>query len=213
MDWLVNHKGDFELVAKEKFGNDTKVLWNNPKMMIVAQDYNRYDKYAVNQINYDIYLYKYIYYENGELYLENINVQENKKYYVEKKHSIKEELKKYSHNQYDLDYHLNNVSDEIKEIFNELNEKILELNDQIEVRYPKTMISFRTTRNFVEIHIKKNFVQCYVLLYNEKVDTSLKLEKVPESYQWAVDTRFNISSLDEIDEAIKVITKSYENTL
>ena len=82
MDWLVNHKGDFEIAVRNKFGDKEKVVWNNPKMILVAQDYNKYDKYAVNQINYDIYLYKYVYYQSGELYLENINVQDNKKYSV-----------------------------------------------------------------------------------------------------------------------------------
>ena len=90
MDWLVNHRGDFEVAAKNKLGNELKIVWDNPKMIIVAQDYNKYDKYAVNQIGYDIYLYKYIYYKTGELYLENINVQENKKYYVQSHTNDKE---------------------------------------------------------------------------------------------------------------------------
>ena len=57
MDWLVNHKGDFEIAAKNKLGTDIKLKWDNPKMILIAQDYNKYDKYAVNQIEYDIYLY------------------------------------------------------------------------------------------------------------------------------------------------------------
>ena len=79
MDWLVNHRGDFELKCKQVLGDKTCVKWDNPKMIVVAREYDRYDKYAVNRIPYDVYLYKYMYYENDELYLENINVAENKK--------------------------------------------------------------------------------------------------------------------------------------
>lgn len=75
MNWLVNHKADFENAAKRKLGVNTKISWDSPKMILVAQDYNNYDKYAVDKINYDICLYKYIYYKSGELYLENINAQ------------------------------------------------------------------------------------------------------------------------------------------
>ena len=48
MDWLVNHRGDFEVIAKNKLGNNIKIKWDNPKMILVAQDFNKYDKYAVN---------------------------------------------------------------------------------------------------------------------------------------------------------------------
>ena len=213
MDWLVNHKGDFELAAKNKLGLNTQIKWDNPKMILVAQDYNKYDKYAVNQIGYDIYLYKYIYYKSGSLYLENINVQDNKKYHLrDNTNSHNESEEKYIRKEYEFDYHLSKGNDEVQSLLKELHEKIIGISDQIEIRYPGLYIAYRTTRNFAEVHILKNKITVYVLKANYE-DPENKLEKVPESYQWTVDQRIDITNKKELDYAYNIICKSYESTL
>jgi len=58
LDWLVDHKGDFEVAAKKKLGNDIEINWGNPRLILIAQNYNKYDKYAVNRIGENISLYK-----------------------------------------------------------------------------------------------------------------------------------------------------------
>ncbi len=213
MDWLVNHRGDFEVVAKNKLGNNIKIKWDNPKMILVAQDFNKYDKYAVNQINYDIYLYKYIAYKTGELYLENINAQENKKYYIPTNNNQNIDNKnKYIRKEYDYNYHLTKGNSDIQSLLNELNEKILNLSDQIEVRYLQIYIAYRTTRNFAEVHINKNCIIVYVVEANYK-DPENKLEKVPESYQWVASKRIHIYNKNDLEYAMNIIQKSYEETL
>ncbi len=54
LDWLVTHKGDFEMHVQKVLGTDVKVSWNSPKLIIVESDYSRYDKHAVNVINREI---------------------------------------------------------------------------------------------------------------------------------------------------------------
>lgn len=215
MDWLVNHRGDFEIEAKKKLGNEVKILWNNPKMLIVAKDYNRYDKYAVNRINdYDIYLYKYTYYNNGELHLENINVQENRKYYVTPEEKMKyDNIDKYVRKEYDLEHHLANCSDKTRLLFNELNDRILEISTQIEMRVNKIYVGYRTTKNFVEVFFKKNALQIYVAKVDEYDDPENRLDKVPESYQWSADSRMEVASLEDLEYAMNIIMQSYESTL
>ncbi len=213
MDWLVNHRGDFEVAAKSKLGNDLKIIWDNPKMILVAQDYNKYDKYAVNQINYDIYLYKYIFYKTGELYLENINVQENKKYYVQNQNNDKNlMINKYQRNNYDFEYHLNKGNDEVQNLLSELNEFIVNISDQIEVRYPQNYIGYRTTRNFAEVQVNRNSIKVYLMDINY-TDPENKLENVPESYQWVLTKRINITTKNDLDYAKNIIKQSYEATL
>lgn len=212
MDWLVNHKGDFEIAAKNKLGTDIKLKWDNPKMILIAQDYNKYDKYAVNQIEYDIYLYKYIYYKTGELYLENINVQENKKYHINPTKTSDFDTTKYVRREYDFEYHVAKGNDDVQSLIKELHEKILSISDQIEVRYPGLYIAYRTTKNFAEVHVLKNKITIYVLKtdYN---DPKNKLEKVPESYQWTVDQKMDIINREDLEYAYSILIKSYESTL
>ncbi len=212
MDWLVNHKGDFEIKARNRLGNDIHIKWDNPKAIIVARDYNKYDKYAINQIGYDIYLYKYIYYKSEELYLENINFNSNKKIISNNDKKIKINDEKYVRKEYDFEYHLNKGNDNIKSLLKELNEQILGISDVIEVRYPALYIAYRTTRNFAEIHVYKNKLVLYILKANYN-DLEHKLEKVPDTYKWSVDQRMDICNEHDLNYALDIIIKSYETTL
>ena len=63
LDWLVDHKGDFEILVQKKLGQNVKVNWDAPRLILVAQSYNEYDKYAVNRISENIELKKYILYD------------------------------------------------------------------------------------------------------------------------------------------------------
>lgn len=213
MDWLVNHRGDFEVAAKNKLGNDLKIVWDNPKMIIFAQDYNKYDKYAVNRIEYDIYLYKYVYYKTGELYLENINVQENRKYYVQSQANDKDSVSnKYQRKDYDFEYHLNKGNDNTQALLTDLNEFIVNISDQIEVRYPQNYIGYRTTRNFAEVQVQKNGLRIFLMDINYN-DPEHKLEKVPDSYQWVLTKQIYINDKNDLDYAMNIIKESYESTL
>jgi len=212
MDWLVNHHGDFELAARNKLGNDIKINWDNPKMILVAQDYNKYDKYAVNQIQYDVYLYKYIYYGSKEIYLENINVKENKKYSIGNQQKTTENPNKYERKLYEIEHHIDKANDNVKSLYNELDESISAISDQIERRIVKMYIGYRTTRNFAEIHIYKNFMQ--VLLIDMKYDDPKNLvEKVPDTFHWSLNQRINIYNEEDLNYAMNIIKQSYDATL
>jgi predicted transport protein len=160
-------------------------------------------------------LYKYIYYKSGELYLENINVQENKKYHIltnNNKISNNDYSEKYVRREYNYDYHLTRGNEEIQTLLNCLNEKIISISDQIEVRYPQYYIAYRTTKNFAEVHVFKTKLTVYVTKAKYK-DPKNKLEKVPESYQWAVDQKIDILNNDDLEYAFDIIRTSYEATL
>ena len=83
LDWLVDHKGDFELLVQKILGPTVRVNWDSPRLILVAQSYNKYDKYAVNRISENIDLKKYILYDNNVIFVENV-VLPNKKVSIKK---------------------------------------------------------------------------------------------------------------------------------
>lgn len=214
MDWLVDHKGDFELAVKNKLGNDVKIEWSSPKLFLIAQEYSKYDKHAVNRINYDISLFKYLAYEDGSFYIENIIYNDNTNLNEVIEKNIKTEKNRYEWKEYDLDYHINNKNSKIIDLYKEIDERIMAINDQIEKKYRQTYIGYKTTRNFAEVYIQSNSIQIYVLVeVGCKSDYKNRLTAVPKSYQWVVNSRFNINSIDELDYAMEIIKESYEMTL
>src|ERR1700733_5537244 len=57
LDWLMDHKAEFELLVMKSFPTDKpEVDWVNPRLLCIAGDFNKYDEYAVEQINRSIEL-------------------------------------------------------------------------------------------------------------------------------------------------------------
>ena len=61
LDWLMDHRRDFEWLVMERFGKDhaAKVEWSSPRLICIAGDFTRYDEHAVKQISRNIELVRY----------------------------------------------------------------------------------------------------------------------------------------------------------
>jgi predicted transport protein len=61
LDWLMDHRRDFEWLAMERYGKDeaAKVEWSAPRLICIAGDFTRYDEHAVKQIDRNIELVRY----------------------------------------------------------------------------------------------------------------------------------------------------------
>lgn len=61
LDWLMDHRKDFQWLVLEKLGKDEaeKVDWSAPRLICIAGDFNRYDEHAVKQIQRNIELVRY----------------------------------------------------------------------------------------------------------------------------------------------------------
>lgn len=60
LDWLLDHKAEFELLVMRSFGQEKpEVDWVNPRLLCIAGDFNQYDQYAVEQMNRSIELIRY----------------------------------------------------------------------------------------------------------------------------------------------------------
>ncbi len=61
LDWLMDHRKDFQWLAMEKLGKEDAdgVDWSAPRLICIAGDFNRYDDHAVKQIQRNIELIRY----------------------------------------------------------------------------------------------------------------------------------------------------------
>lgn len=81
LDWLLDHKADFQLLVMSKLGNDmaTTIEWFGARLICIASDFNRYDEYAIKQIDRNIELMRYKYFSDDLLLLELVNTQVSSK--------------------------------------------------------------------------------------------------------------------------------------
>ena len=61
LDWLMDHRGDFELLVLKRFGEKIAetIEWNTPRLLCIAGDFTKYDEHAVQQISRNIELIRY----------------------------------------------------------------------------------------------------------------------------------------------------------
>src|SRR5450759_1817728 len=75
LDWLLDHRAEFQLLAMTKVGADikTKINWQGTRLICIAADFTRYDEHAVTQIGRNIELLRYKAYGPELLLLELVN--------------------------------------------------------------------------------------------------------------------------------------------
>ncbi len=211
LDWLVDHKGDFEVAARKKLGNDIEINWGSPRLILIAQNYNKYDKYAVNRIGENISLYKYYFYEEDMFYLENVFTSEQIS--SPNQVSFRETANENQVKQYTLEDHYAKGSEKTVEIFKELREQILKIDDSINEKVTKVYVAYTTTRNFAEVQISKSSLTVYLLPVEILNDPQNKVEKVPDSYNFSLNRRIKVENIDEVEYVLGIIKQCYEETL
>ena len=206
LDWLIDHKGDFEMLAAQKTGKRKEINWDEPRLILVAQSFNEYDKFAVNQISKNIELWKYNLYEGDVMHVERINLTKKEK---DKK---QKETSKITFQEYTLSDHLKEKSKEIQSLFKHLQEKIVAIDDQIQERYKKFYIAYTLERNFCEIVIQANGLKIYLDIKKNKLDDPKRMAKdCSDKGHWATgDCEIKIVDEGEIDYVVSLIKQSYE---
>lgn len=210
--WLMAQKIEFfEMLVIKKLGkglaDKLKIDWKNPRVICIAENYNKFDIDTVEVIPMRLELWRYRYYEGGILSLEPINTPEA---------SIgKEEKYKESVIPGDLpcvDDLLKKASSEVQRIFIELQGRILQMDENIVERATMIYIGYRVSKMFAEIHVGKKQIKLFLRPIDYD-DPLKKIEKIPEGYNWTLDRRVYIKSIEEIDYAMKLIEQSYNDII
>lgn len=206
LDWLVDHKGDFQILVDKKLGAKIKIDWNQPRLLLLASSFNKYDTYAINRMAENIELWTYSLYENNLLTVELEASSAPKK-----EGQKKTKITKIDYKEYNLDYHLNKTSEKLRQVFNDLREQILELNDVEEKAVQKSGVTYRTTKSFTRFEFNKNSID--LLLRQPKYHDPKKLVKDISSFEWGYKGLVKITGSEDLDYLSDLIKQSYEETL
>ena len=151
-------------------------------------------------------MFRYRLYENDILSLEPLGESEQKA-----KSSSGQQLEKPIIDA-TVDNLLNKGNAQIKELFEELRSRILELDENIKERATSLYIAYRVTKNFAEVHIGKNQLKLFLRPIDYK-DPDGRVDKIPEGYQWTLDRRVYLKSKDDLDYVLSLIEQSYKDVL
>lgn len=113
--------------------------------------------------------------------------------------------------EYDLNYHLNKTSENLRQVFSDIREQILELNDVEEKVAQKSGITYRTTKSFTRFEFNKNSID--LLLRQPKYEDPLGLIKDITSFGWGYKGLVKVTGIEDTDYLFGLIKQSYEETL
>lgn len=203
-DWLMKNKKHFELLVDNKLGKQTKVNWDQPRVILIAQGFSRYILSAVQQVKY-VELKTYTYYDSDILYVENVYSPTGVR--ISKKGEVSEDRGKY-----DLEHHLGITSTEMKKVANTLREKILELPGVEERLGQKSGITYRTTKSFARFEFRPTWIQLLLRDPSYKSDLKKLVEDIT-SNEWGYRGRIRVKLGSDVEYIFDLIKQSYESTL
>lgn len=207
LDWLVDHKGDFQVLAQDKLGNDVEIDYSSPRLVLIAESFSKYDQYAINRMAENIELWAYSKYDNNIFELRLVASSQAGK------SSSKKQITKVDYDKYKTEIHLEGKSNKIKELFKELQSSILDLETDQEIKENprKKYIAYATSRNFVELQIQASQIKIFIDLEKEELDDPKDITRDVKDigHYGTGDSEVVLKDLDDLDYIIGLIKQSY----
>lgn len=166
LDWLLDHKADFELLVMRELGKEYSDLldWSMPRLICVAGDFTKYDEYAVKQINRNIDLIRYKKFGAELLMFELINSNtvtsssSDKNMRGDKSSTDKHSTDKTFAEQLQL------TSPHLKDIYLSIRDYILALGDDITENQLKLYTAFKKIKNIVCVEVYQKQILLHLRL-------------------------------------------------
>jgi len=168
LDWLMDHRGDFELASRARLG-DGEVSWDAPRLILLAGSFSRYDQYAVNRIDERIELWTYTLYEGGLLAVDLLSAEEVPSK-VAKVGSVSKggnsgesgPVEPPAKPLYDADHHFAKMSPATQALFQLLRDEIVGLGPEVTERFMNQYVGYRRLKNFTEVVGQKSKLIVYI---------------------------------------------------
>ena len=227
LDWLLTHKDSFKVLVIEVLGLEkaNEIDWSMPRVICIAGDFNKYDECAINQMDKNISLIRYKKFGDDLLMFEQLN-QNVVKF---KKRTLKPEdvltntdqesakqvvsniakSSKYTPRTFEI--WLEEASKEYRELYNEIQNYILSLGDDVSENELKLYVAYKKIKNFVCVQIgEKGFI------LNIKLDAgTVDFEKgfsrdVTNIGHWGTgDVQISIKTKEDVDKSKALIQRAY----
>lgn len=211
LDWLMDHKGEFELLVQKVLGKDESesIEWSIPRLLCIAGEFTKYDEHAVQQINRNIELIRYRSYPDGLLILELVNA-------VQTTTSAETEPGQVatSRDYKTVTEQLDGASEEIKDLYELLRSTLISLGDDVQVKALKYYFAFRRFRNMacVEVRPRDQFLLVHLNLdpatVNIEEGFTRDVSKIGHYGTGNIEVR--IRNTSDLEKARPLLERSYE---
>lgn len=210
---MLNNKADFILEYNENNKNTLKrddVDWSQSRVIFISPGFTTYQKEAINFKDLPIELWEVKRYDNKTINYNQIQTsgsQESIKTISRQDETIQKVSREII--VYTEQDHLDDISEEIKELYEKFKNAILNL-DNIEVKPKKLYIAFVSGSNIADIRIQKNSLKIWINLQHGQLDDPKGIcRDVSQIGHWGNgDYELFVNSDDNLEYIISLIKQS-----
>ena len=213
LDWLLNHKAEFELLVLRKFGQSEapSIEWGNPRLLCIAGDFNKYDEYAVKQINRNIELLRYVRFGEELLLLQLVNAVAATVPAEEPSSGLSRSPNPRTRTVTD---NLAAANSKLSDLYEAIKATLVSLGDDVQVKVLQLYIAFRRIKNFacVVVHLGQELLVVYVKVDPDTItlESDFTRDMRGKGHWGTGDLEITIRSMDDLEKAKPLLLKSYE---
>ncbi|HET7300366.1 MAG TPA: DUF5655 domain-containing protein [Oleiagrimonas sp.] len=219
LDWLLDHRAEFQLLVMEKLGNDVAhgIDWVGTRLLCIAADFTRYDEHAVQQIPRNVELIRYKLFGDDLLLLDLVNSVSVRDATSAKAgvsgDSTPAKLRAGGKDK-TAEEQLVGAKSEIRALYEALSSQLLALGDDVQEKHLKLYVAFRRLKNFA----------C-VIPYRDKLLVMLKLDPDTVALEagfsrdvraigtWGTgDLELTLRSRADLERATSLLQRSYDES-
>ncbi|MCW5876025.1 MAG: DUF91 domain-containing protein [Anaerolineales bacterium] len=211
LDWLLDHKAEYQLLVSNMFGSQeaSKIEWATARLICIANQFFKYDEYAVKQISRNIELFQYKKFNNDLFLLELVNSTTGQAL-----DEGRQGINKASRSTATFQTKLEKLSPEQANWYEEIKTFTTNLGDDVKVKQLKLYTAFSRIKNFlcVEVHPQSKkvvlFLKLNPLSYTMEPGFSRDVSNI--GHYGTGDLEITISSREDISKAEPFISQAYE---
>lgn len=217
LDWLLDHKGEFELLVLKALGKKTadSIEWASPRLLCIAGNFTKYDGHAVQQINRNIELLRYQRFGEELLLLELVNAVQAVPSIDDEPIAVGEKPKAKQKDK-TVAEQLNGASVELIDLYEELKATCLGFGDDVQVKTLKLYIAFKRLKNFVSVEVKSTagLLVVYVKVDPDTVELAEGFTRdVRDIGHWGTgDLSITLRNHADLQRALPLLQSSYEGS-
>ena len=210
LDWLLDHKAEFELLVLKKYGKEVadSIEWSSPRLLCIAGDFTKYDEHAVQQINRNIELLRYVKFGEDLLLLELVNAVQATVASSEGPPRAKAKDKTVAEQ-------FASASTTLLDLYEALKATLVGLGSDVQEKRLKLYVAFKRIKNFASVDVRAGG-QERLLVYVKVDPDSVSLEPgfsrdVRAIGHWGTgDLELTLRNREDLEKARPLLERSCE---
>lgn len=219
LDWLMDHRRDFEWLVLERYGAEQAkaVNWGTPRLICIAGDFTKFDAHAVNQMNRNIALVRYRRF-GEELLLFELLTSASERPSREAPAIIDAQgepaIARPRYLQKTVTQYLADADQELVDLYEATKAYLLAIGDDVEMKTLDNYVAFRRLKNFACVEVKPQIrhLKVFVKVDPDTIDLepgfTRDVRKI--GHFGTGDLEIIITDVANLDKAKPLMDRSYD---